>query len=295
MESRAGLGAERIALWGFLAFTVIALLGFWNFGLHPERLPSQPWAIAVFQNSFPWFARGQIIVSGVALLFAFWKFAGTRWVPAFAAVFVLSFMAEHIGTGYGFPFSGYRYTQMLGPRLLDRVPWLIPISWFLMSAPSWVLARHTFQGPGRRVQKIFFATWLLVLWDLALDPAMSAATNYWIWETPGPFYGMPWVNILGWYGTGLVLMTALSFIDDWNGWSEGVEVRWAAQYYLVILLMPLGMVTVKGYWWSTIITLAALAAAFVLARFVRGRDEGAGDAAPRGVPLGSQTPAGSGV
>ena len=289
METRTRPGIENVALLGFFFFTAAALLGYWNFGLNPQRLPQEPWAIRVYQLSFPWFARGQIIVSAIALAIAFWKFARLRWIPAFIAVFVLSFLAEHIGTGYGFPFSGYRYTQMLGPRLLDRVPWLIPISWFLMSAPSWILARRAFRGPGRRAQKILFATWLLVLWDLALDPAMSLATNYWIWETPGAFYGMPWVNVAGWFGTGLVLMTALSLLDDRSAWSEAIPTRWSALYYGVILLMPLGMVTLKGYVWSTLATLAALGVAWGVARFVRAADDRQAGVDPG---LRDRTPAG---
>ena len=273
MNRTSRWSAETLALWGFLAFTCFALAGYWGFALNPQNLPQDPWAIRVYQLSFPWFARGHILVSGLALAIAFWRFAGTRWLPAFLAVFAISFTAEHIGTGYGFPFSGYRYTQMLGPRLLDRVPWLIPVSWFLMSAPSWVISRSVFRGPGRRAARIAFAASLLVLWDLALDPAMSAATNYWIWETPGAFYGMPWVNLLGWFGTGLVIMTALSLLDDRIAWSVGIPRNWAATYYMIVLLMPFGMVTLNGYWGSTFATLGALAVAWGVARVV-----GRGDA-----------------
>lgn len=284
MTERSRPSVETLALYGFLGFTVIALGGYWGFGMNPQNLPQDPWAIRVFQLSFPWFARGHILISGLALAIAFWRFAGARWLPAFAAVFALSFLAEHIGTGYGFPFSGYRYTQMLGPRLLDRVPWLIPISWFLMAAPSWVLARNVFRGPGRRAAKVVFASWLLVSWDLALDPAMSMATNYWIWETPGAFYGMPWVNLAGWFGTGLVLMTALSFLDDWNDWSAGIPAGWSVAYYAIVLLMPLGMVTFQGYWGSTGLTLLALGAAWGVARAVRAGDAAAGETAGASEP-----------
>ena len=135
---------------------------------------------------------------------AFSRYAGARWIPAFLTVYVLSFLAEHIGTGYGIPFSGYEYTGLLGPKLLGRVPYVIPLSWFLMAAPSWILARRVFPR-GRVVPRIVMATFLLVLWDLPLDPAMSFLTPYWLWQNPGSFYGMPWVNLAGWALTGVVL------------------------------------------------------------------------------------------
>lgn len=259
------IAAENLALAAFGLFTLFAVLGYWNFGLHPERLPQEPWAIRIYQVSFPWFARGQILFSALALFVALFRFAGLRWLAPLIAVCSLAFMAEHIGTGYGIPFSGYSYSGLLGPKFLGRVPWLIPLSWFLMSAPAWVIAKRTFR---HRSLAIAFAAALLVLWDLALDPAMSFLTPYWIWENPGSFYGMPWINLAGWFGTGLVLMTALSLLDDRSNWSKDIPTAWSLTYYLVVLAMPLGMVTAAGLWGSTGATVAALLAAAALVRFV---------------------------
>lgn len=257
-----GRAAESVALGAFLAFTVVAILGFWNFGLNPGRLPATDWAIRIYQVSFPWFARAHILISAAVLFFVFTRNAGFRWIPALVAVYALSFASEHIGTGYGIPFSGYEYTGLLGARLLDRVPLVIPLSWFLMSAPAWILARRTFPGPGRALPRILQATFLLVLWDLALDPAMSFLTPYWVWENAGPFYGMPWVNLLGWAATGLILMVTLELLDRRLDWAGTVSWRWSGAYYLVVLLMPLGMVTVAGLWGATAATIGALALAF---------------------------------
>ena len=257
-----GRTPEALALAGFLGFTVVAILGFWNFGLNPGRLPATDWAIRIYQVSFPWFARAHILISAGVLVFVFVRNAGFRWVPALLAVYALSFTSEHIGTGYGIPFSGYEYTGLLGARLLDRVPLVIPLSWFLMSAPAWIIARRTFPGRGQALPRILQATFLLVLWDLALDPAMSFLTPYWVWENTGPFYGMPWVNLAGWAATGLVLMTALEFLDRRLDWAGTVSWRWALAYYLIVLLMPMGMITVAGLWGATAATLVALGAAW---------------------------------
>lgn len=184
------IAAENLALAAFGLFTLFAVLGYWNFGLHPERLPQEPWAIRIYQVSFPWFARGQILFSALALFVALFRFAGLRWLAPLIAVCSLAFMAEHIGTGYGIPFSGYS------------------------------------------------------------------------------FYGMPWINLAGWFGTGLVLMTALSLLDDRSNWSKDIPTAWSLTYYLVVLAMPLGMVTAAGLWGSTGATVAALLAAAALVRFV---------------------------
>jgi len=265
-KARGTWTPEALALGFFYLFTVTAILGYWSFGLNPERLPQTPWAIGIYQRSFPWFARGQIIVSALVLFVAMRRHSGLRWLPALGAVYLLSFTAEHVGTGYGIPFSGYEYTGLLGAKLLGRVPYVIPLSWFLMSAPAWILARRTFPASGQAFPRILLATFLLVLWDLALDPAMSFLTPYWVWENPGSFYGMPWVNLAGWALTGVVLMVVLEILQRRLDWAGSLPEGWSLGYYLAVRLMPLGMVTVAGLWWSTAVPLAALGTVYGIHR-----------------------------
>lgn len=260
---------EGWALVGLYAFTAVALIGYAVFGLRPENLPPGSWAVQFYSVSFPFFARMHIVVTAVVLFVALARHAGARWIPAMAAIYAVSFLAEHVGTGYGFPFSGYSYTGLLGPKLAGRVPYVIPLSWFLMSAPAFVMARATFPGRSRALPRIVLASLLLVTWDLALDPAMSFLAPYWLWENTGPFYGMPWVNLLGWLGTGLVIMAILEgFERVGRGWSGTLPVRWSAVYYGGVLLMPLGMIVAAGLWWAVVATLGALALLWGLHRTV---------------------------
>jgi putative membrane protein len=103
--------------------------------------------------------------------------------------------------------------------------------------------------------------YLLTAWDLALDPAMSYLTPYWVWEDSGPFYGMPWVNLAGWMGTGIVLMAILEALGS-RRWGTRLPLSWLTAYYAVVLLMPLGMVLAAGLWWSVLAVAAALGAAW---------------------------------
>lgn len=272
MDTRRRLTAEGWALVALFGFTVVALAGYAGFGLRPENLPPGSWATRFYSISFPFFARVHIVVTAVVLFVALARHAGLRWLPALVAVYAVSFLAEHVGTGYGFPFSGYAYTGLLGPKLAGRVPYVIPLSWFLMAAPAWIMARATFPGAARALPRIALASVLLVTWDLALDPAMSYLTPYWLWENPGSFYGMPWVNLAGWLGTGLVLMVTLEAFDRvGDGWAGSLSARWSAIYYGGVLLMPLGMVTAAGLWWSVAATVGTLALLWGLHRVVTGR------------------------
>jgi len=250
-------------------FTLLAIGGYWVFALNPSVIPDSALARAAYGISFRFFARGHIVLAGLVLGFFLLRAAGFRWVPAFLAASFTSFLSEYVGTGYGFPFSGYHYTDLLGWKLGGRVPIVIPISWFLMALPAWAMANKVFPNPGGRVGRVLLAAYLLTAWDLALDPAMSHLTPYWVWEGSGPFYGMPWVNLAGWFGTGTVIMVLLELFRT-DRWADGLDLRWLVAYYGLVLLMPLGMLVAAGLWTGVAATLTALSAAWALYFLVRG-------------------------
>jgi uncharacterized membrane protein len=128
-----------------------------------------------------------------------------RAFGALIGVYLVSLGSELLGTTYGIPFGAYSYTALLGPKWFDRVPLLIPLSWFTMAWAVWCLALPWAKGWAA----VGLGTALLVAWDLLLDPAMSKVTSYWVWGEVGRYYGMPWSNLAGWAITGLVLLALL--------------------------------------------------------------------------------------
>jgi putative membrane protein len=282
--------SEQVALGGLFAFTLSALFGYWAFALHPEWLPQTESALTFYSISFRFFAQLQIAVAAVALTVPLVKRMRAGWVAGFVAVFVVSFLSEFMGTGYGIPFGGYSYTALLGVQLGGRVPALIPVSWFLMALPSYVLARLAMPAQPTWVQ-LTMAAVLLVIWDLALDPAMSFLTPYWVWEETGPYYGMPWMNLFGWFVTGLVLMALLHRFGG-GRWVEAVGGRFSLLYYAGVLLMPLGMLVAAGEWLGVVVTLVALALWYGVALGLQVRDSAADQAGTRAEPLAAATPAG---
>lgn len=276
----------RRSLSALYGFTAIAILGYGVFGLNPGRIPQIPALFTFYSYSFNLFAQLHIWLCAAVLGVVLVRFARTEWVPAFLVVYLLSFTSEFVGTGYGIPFGGYSYTELLGPRVGGRVPIVIPLSWFLMALPSWVLAQATFPVErGRSGARILFASLLLTSWDLALDPAMSYLTPYWRWEDSGPYYGMPWLNLFGWYVTGLVIITAIEWLGG-RRWAVRLPLRWTAVYYFGVLLMPLGMIAVAGLWLGVGVTLAVLALAWGIHVAVAPRSTpgGVGDPAAPGTP-----------
>lgn len=244
-------------LWGFCGFVVFALLGYASFGVHPELLSHFPTSFAEFYGkAFILFSRGQIWFSGVALFAGLITFAGARWVLGFLAVYALSLASELSGTTSGLPFGPYSYTELLGTKWFDHVPVVIPLSWFTMALPGYIMACKLV--PQRRWVRVLLASYLLVAWDLSLDPAMSFLTKYWVWGAEGPYYGMPLLNLFGWFITGLVLMLALEVLKT-HQWAGLLPIRWVTCYYLAVLLLPIGMCAAAGLWWAVVLSLASLA------------------------------------
>jgi putative membrane protein len=144
----------------------------------------------------------------------------------FVVATLCSLGAELLGTGTGWPFGAYAYGDALGPKILDRVPIGIPLSWFSLGLTAYVLARLSYRRLDVRAgapASIALAVWYFVVWDLVLDPAMASPTlpiRFWTWHQDGPFFGMPLENLAGWAGTAASFMT----LSRWL-WRAELDVR----------------------------------------------------------------------
>jgi uncharacterized membrane protein len=269
--ARDGDRAARAGLVVLVGFTLIALAGWGLFGLRPDRLAMLPsWLAGFYGTAFGFFAQAQVWLAALVLALHLGARAGPSWLPALVVLYGLSLGSELLGTTVGLPFGAYAYSELLGPRWFDRVPWLIPASWFVMSVPSYALARLAYPARGQALGRIGLASLILLCWDLSLDPAMSYLTRYWVWADTGPYYGMPWLNLFGWYVTGIVLMSALQLVGA-ERWIERLSPRWLAWFYGANLLMPLGMNVLGGLGLAVGVTFAALvlAAVWIRVRLVR--------------------------
>lgn len=257
---------ERLGLWLLAAFTAASLLGFAVFGRNPALLVHLPPAAAAFYGAaFRFFAVGHVWLAMAVFALLLAGRAGVRWLPAFGALYLLSLSSELLGTTRGIPFGGYSYSPLLGPMWAGHVPVVIPLSWFYMAIPSYAFACRALPGRGRVALRIGLASLILLVWDLALDPAMSHAVPYWVWETTGPYYGMPWLNLFGWYVTGVGLMGALAVLRA-ERWIAALPLGWLAGFYLLNLLLPLGMNLAAGLWLAVFVPLAAVAVLGILVR-----------------------------
>ncbi len=260
----AGRWANR-ALQFFGVFTAAAIAGFAIFARHPGLLAGRPAAMQVYAASFTFFPRAHIVIGALALAVLLVSRAGWRWLAAFFSVYALSLTSELLGTTVGLPFGPYRYTDGLGLKWFAHVPVLIPLSWFLMALPSYAIARRLLGDGASMARRVLLGSLILLSWDLALDPAMSQFTSYWVWGSSGPYYGMPWLNLVGWYVTGLVLMLALVATRA-DAWIDRLSTAWLGLFYALNLALPLGLILATGAWGALLATAGALVLCAVLGR-----------------------------
>ena len=269
MSSLVFLSWLFLALQG--AIVVASLLGYGIFTSRPDLLAYLDPQARFFTWAFHGFAVGNMLFGGLAACAAALASDRLRALWAVLAVYAVSLASELMGTTYGVPFGAYSYTSLLGIKWVDRVPVLIPLSWFTVSWACWILARRVTTG----VAAVLFATCLLVAWDLLLDPAMSRVTSYWVWGETGAYYGMPWMNLVGWGVTGLVLLWIISRLVP----APAGGVRFAAWVYLVNFALPFGFCVLNRYWLAAMIGPLSIALAYML---FAGLESG------RGVPTGRQ-------
>ena len=206
------------AAWVLVALHALAL-AFGLFGIlvaipHPQLFAGNAAALAFYPVALSGTGgTGMILGAAAMLAFGFAALGVRRTLLFFVAATTISAAAELTGTKTGWPFGGYEYTSFLGAKLLGRVPFPIPLSWFSMGFASFVLADAIAvrRGwPGRTWRSIVLGAWLLVAWDLVLDPSMAApqlrSVHFWVWHETGPYFGMPLRNLAGWFGTGLAFI-----------------------------------------------------------------------------------------
>ncbi|UBV42139.1 carotenoid biosynthesis protein [Deinococcus taeanensis] len=134
-------------------------------------------------------STGALCAAALAFM---WERAG--WVRALVTL-VVSFgaglAAEVLGSRTGVPFGQYSYAGAPAPLLLG-VPVIVPLGWFALTLTATCLS-------GGRP---WLAGLLMMLWDVGLEPLMTAQ-GYWAWRDPLPVWaGAPLQNFLGWWAVG---------------------------------------------------------------------------------------------
>lgn len=247
----------KAALFPLVFINLLSLFGFATFASNPDYLKMFPWAEPIFEISYPLFSRLQILLAFTGMVIVLRKNCSKSWLKPFLAITLTSLTSELAGTSVGIPFGAYGYSSLLGFKILDKVPALIPLSWFYMSLASYDMVRLKFSTSRWSWLRIGLSSLVLLIWDLVLDPAMSHLTPFWLWENPGGFFGMPTSNLVGWFITGFFLMLWLEFFNA-REWLKTLPAHFTQYFYLANLMLPLGMCLISKLWTPVLLSLGAL-------------------------------------
>ncbi len=213
---------------------------------------------AVFPNHIP---IPLLIVVSIVVPLAFALFHGAvRYQWSGILIFlvmclVVSNLLENTSILTGFPFGHYYYTSGLGPKLF-LVPLAIGPFYFGTGYLAWVLATvligdvrpkgswfTTFAVP-------FMASFMMVAWDLGMDPTNSTIRHLWIWEQGGGYFGVPLTNYLGWFFTVYVFFQFFAlYLRLRKASREGEEPTLPRSYYAqaIVMYAVIGLVIVVNY------------------------------------------------
>ena len=246
----------RALLVGHAAALVFGLAGMLIALPHPELWASSPLGQQAFAFGMQ-YAGPLHMVLGAAAMLAFGSATlGWRRTLLFLALACgLSLTSELIGTGTGYPFGNYEYTSGLGYKVLGRVPFSIPLSWFYMGLASFLLGGALTRW--HPIWSVVLGAYFLTVWDLVLDPAMAHpgfALNFWIWHQSGPYFGMPIQNFLGWTATGALFMGLGRWL--WGATMPAIPEGFPIVVYSLNMAFAMVLSAAGGLWQPIVLALA---------------------------------------
>jgi putative membrane protein len=204
------------------------------------------YALALFGNISLGLSIPIAIVVLISVAFALVHGAlryGWSGIAAFVVIcLVVSNIFENTSILTGFPFGHYHYTDVLGLKLF-LVPLLIGPAYFATGYLGWVLA-NVLVGDVRRDSSgfttfavPFVASFLMVMWDLTIDPRASTIQHQWIWEQGGGYFGVPLTNYLGWYFTVYVFLQLFALVVRFRPAGNEAARTLSRSYYAPAVVM----------------------------------------------------------
>jgi len=185
-----------------------------------------------------------------AILHAIYRMNLKRAAILFVITFFITLFMEALSVKTGFPFGHYHYTEKLGPLFLGLVPYLIPLTWFMMAYPSYVMGSRIIPLNWSRNTRIVSLSALggviLTSWDLVMDPMMVHG-QHWIWENGGLYFGIPLQNFFGWWLTAFLVYLSFSLLDRYIS-RDVQKQKTDIDIYVVILYGITGLGSLNGAW-----------------------------------------------
>ncbi len=190
--SKQGSGFSSVGLWVLaLAFAVLAIV--------LSLLATPALIFALF---------GFLVLP---LVFSFWhgarRYGVVGIVIFFLASEIIGNIMENTSIATGFPFGHYHYTSN-GIPFLFQVPLTIGLAYFAYGYLAWTIGNILLDKADEHLSELFstitlpiVSAFIMVMWDVVMDPINSTIRHTWIWHNGGGYNGVPLTNYLGWFLT----------------------------------------------------------------------------------------------
>lgn len=216
------------------------------------------YALATF--IFPFLPITTFVYAGVIVVLGciFALFHGTlRYGIRGMLIFILfcliiSNILENLSIKIGFPFGYYHYTSDLGPKLFS-VPLLIGPAYFSTGYLSWVVSNVLLDKVDSKLQSLtifalpFVASFIMVMWDVVMDPSSSTIKHLWIWDKGGGFFGVPVSNYLGWFLTVYLFFQAFALYLAKRPKLTYIKMSQSYWYQAVLFYFVIGLGYIASY------------------------------------------------
>lgn len=105
----------------------------------------------------------------------------------------------------GFPYGGFAYSNLVGPKIVGLVPLQVPFAWLPLVFGSVIVWENTNKS---YVTKALLSALTLVAIDLVLDPG-AVSMGVWEYKNPSMYYGVAFSNFFGWFLSGFFVSWVL--------------------------------------------------------------------------------------
>jgi uncharacterized membrane protein len=155
----------------------------------------------LISTEFTWMVTGYL--SLIALITVFYLISITETATSLfftGAVLILATGAEAIGLQTGSPFGERLFYDNLVPFLPGGAPLAIPLFWLIISINSFLICRLLIPKPKNPYIVPFAAAFIILAFDVLLEPFGSFINRYWIWNNNY----VPVYNFISWYIIGFM-------------------------------------------------------------------------------------------
>ncbi|MFD1674895.1 carotenoid biosynthesis protein [Alicyclobacillus fodiniaquatilis] len=181
----------------------------------------------------------------LGLIFVFWhggrRYGAANIITFFVTTEIVANGLENLSIATGFPFGNYHYTHS-GMPFLFQVPITIGFAYFAYGYVAWCLASIILGKGDERTTTVggiiiqpLTAAFIMVMWDVVMDPISSTVGHQWIWEDGGGYNGVPLTNYLGWFLTVWIIFQVFAIVLHLR--PKTVRSREAADFWVMPILM----------------------------------------------------------